>query len=818
MKDQEFTPMIRQYMEIKKDYSDSILLFRLGDFYETFFDDAKTMSDTLQLTLTKRAGHPMAGIPYHALDNYLKRLIDNGFKVAICDQMEDPALAKGIVNRSVTRILTPGTVIEDSMLDEGNRFSIIIDKKNNFTFSIFDFTTGEIYLDSMDISDEEMIDFMLSYGIVQILLSSNLKYMLKIIKERRPGIYCEVVEDWIFSGNYDSHLKSVYSVSSLDFLEFSTSELVLLDGVFKYLETTQFKTIKHFRFPKKFRSSDYMFLDSNTIYNLGVVSQPEQRGKSLFDTLNYCKTNMGKRFLAENLKRPLTDSTHIEKRLNAVQMLTSDKKLLTEIQNSLCGIMDLERISSRISIQKSYPKDINALSSSIEKSSELSYIIMQNIGLYEIFGAIPKLMDVYEKIGRYIFEDASNDVGSGMVIKDGISSELDEYRSISRDIDSVLRELEKREKETTGLSSLKIGRNRIYGFYIEISKVQAQSAPLSYTRKQTLTNCERFVTPELNELEKKVLVAQEKIRKIETSIYDEFIVSLSSYLKRIKELSAVISEIDLACSLSQAAIRNSYIRPFFVEKQEEIEIIESRHPMVEKTVDNFQKNDFAISGGKNFIIITGPNMSGKSTYLRQIGLISIMAQIGSFVPAQKAFITIYDRVFTRIGAKDDVVSGKSTFLVEMLEMSGILSNSSQKSLILLDEVGRGTGTLDGIAVAWAISEYLFQVIGAVTLFATHYTELTIMSEIYECVANKRVRILESENGIVFLHKIEEGSSSSSYGIEVAKLAGFPAEITQRALEILEQLSDKADLENRLKRIKNIKRRKYRLDENQLKMF
>ncbi|HOT32033.1 MAG TPA: DNA mismatch repair protein MutS, partial [Petrotogaceae bacterium] len=386
------------------------------------------------------------------------------------------------------------------------------------------------------------------------------------------------------------------------------------------------------------------------------------------------------------------------------------------------------------------------------------------------------------------------------------------------DIDSVLRELEKREKEVTGLSSLKIGRNKIYGFYIEISKVQAQSAPLSYTRKQTLTNCERFITAELNELEKKVLVAQEKIKKIETSIYDEFVISLSPYLTRIKELSEVISEIDLACSLAQAAIRNSYTRPFFVERQEQIEIRDSRHPMVERTVDNFQKNDFVINEGKNFIIVTGPNMSGKSTYLRQIGLISIMAQIGSFVPAQKAFITIYDRIFTRIGAKDDVVSGKSTFLVEMLEMSGIINNSSRKSLILLDEVGRGTGTLDGIAVAWAISEYLFQAIGAVTIFATHYTELTIMSEIYECVANKRVRILESENGIVFLHKIEEGSSSSSYGIEVAKLAGFPAEITQRALEILEQLSDKADLENRLKRIKNIKRRKYRLDENQLKMF
>ncbi|WGS66118.1 DNA mismatch repair protein MutS [Marinitoga aeolica] len=804
---------MRQYLEIKNEYKDCILLFRLGDFYETFFEDAKITSEALQITLTQRNGHPMAGIPHHALDNYLKKLLEQGFKVAICDQVEDPSTAKGIVKREVTKILTPGTIVEENMIDENNRYSLLIYliDNNNYVFVIFDFSTGELYVDSFNLSENEILDFISSYSFVQILLSSNLKTLKNKIKNIYPALYVEELDEWYFNNNFEDILKESYEILNIDVLNLSNNELLALGAVFKYLEITQKQKITHFSFPKHFKSSNNMILDSTTILNLGLLPNKENKGKTLYDILKFTKTSMGARTLQQWISKPLIKKEDIEKRLELVEIFRNDPLIMEELKEYLSSIRDIERISSRISLLRATPRDLTALKNTLDV---LPYIneLLNILGL----DLLNELHELKQLLNNAIADEPSNQVGSGKVIKKGYNNELDQYKKIFENSSEFLKEIESNEKQRTGINNLKVARNKIYGFYIEVTKANIDKVPPHYIRKQTLVNSERFITEELRNLEEKYSIAEKKIDELEKKLFNNLILKLQKYVKELKILSSNISKIDILRGFAEASIKNNYVKPEF--DNDNFIIINGRHPVVEQFTDLFTPNNIKLDRNKRFVILTGPNMSGKSTYLRQIGIISIMAQIGSYVPAEYAKLPILKNIFTRIGAKDDVVSGKSTFLVEMAEVSTILNNANEDSLILLDEVGRGTGTIDGISVAWATSEYIYQILKSYTIFATHYMELTMLNDFYEGIINKRVKVLETESGIIFLHKIEDGISDKSYGIEVAKLAGIPNEVVVRAKEVMEEISNKTEFENKLKSMKKIKQRKFNKNKNQLKLF
>ncbi|KLO21070.1 DNA mismatch repair protein MutS [Marinitoga sp. 1197] len=807
------TPMMKQYLEIKNEYKDCILLFRLGDFYETFFDDAKITSEILQITLTQRNGHPMAGIPYHALDNYLKKLLESGLKVAVCEQVEDPATAKGIVKREVTKILTPGTVVEENMIDENNRYSLLIYslKGEEYIFVVFDFSTGELYIDTFNYSENEILDFISSYSFVQILISKNLKTLKNKIKNVQSNIYIEELDEWYFNKNFEDIIKESYEIVNIDVLNLNKNELLALGAMFKYLEITQKQKITHFSFPKRFKNTNNMILDSTTILNLGLLPNKENKGKTLYDIIKVTKTSMGARMLQQWISKPLIDKNLIEDRLNIVELFRNDTLIMEEMKEYLSSIRDIERISSRISLLRATPRDLIALKTSLDA---LPYIneLLTIMGLE----TLNEFHNLKELLNRAIVDEPTTQVGTGKVIRKGYNDELDQYKEIFENSNLYLKEIESKEKQKTGISNLKVSRNKIYGFYIEVTKANIDKIPQYYIRKQTLVNSERFITQELRELEEKYAIAEKKIDELEKKIFNNLIVELQKYIKDLKKLSNKISEIDILRGFAEVSIKNKYIRPKFDE--ENFIIIDGRHPVVEQFTDNFIPNTINLTKENRFVILTGPNMSGKSTYLRQIGIISIMAQIGSYVPAKKAEIPVLKNIFTRIGAKDDVVSGKSTFLVEMSEVSTILNNADENSLILLDEVGRGTGTIDGISVAWATSEYIYQVLKSYTIFATHYMELTMLNDFYDGIINKRVKVLETESGIIFLHKIEDGISDKSYGIEVAKLAGLPGEVVDRAKEIMEEISNKTEFENKLKSMKKIKQKRFKRNENQLKLF
>ncbi|NUU98759.1 MULTISPECIES: DNA mismatch repair protein MutS [unclassified Marinitoga] len=804
---------MKQYLEIKNEYKDCILLFRLGDFYETFFDDAKITSEILQITLTQRNGHPMAGIPYHALDNYLKKLLESGLKVAVCEQVEDPATAKGIVKREVTKILTPGTVVEENMIDENNRYSLLIYslKGEEYIFVVFDFSTGELYIDTFNYSENEILDFISSYSFVQILISKNLKTLRNKIKNIQSNIYIEELDEWYFNKNFEDIIKESYEIVNIDVLNLNKNELLSLGAVFKYLEITQKQKITHFSFPKRFKNTNNMVLDSTTILNLGLLPNKENKGKTLYDIIKLTKTSMGARMLQQWISKPLIDKNLIEERLEIVELFRNDKLIMEEMKEYLSSIRDIERISSRIALLRATPRDLVALKTSLDA---LPYIneLLTILGLE----TLDEFHNLKELLNKAIVDEPTTQVGTGKVIRKGYNDELDQYKEIFENSNLYLKEIESKEKQKTGISNLKVSRNKIYGFYIEVTKANIDKIPQYYIRKQTLVNSERFITQELRELEEKYAIAEKKIDELEKKIFNNLIVELQKYIKDLKKLSNKISKIDILRGFAEVSIKNKYIRPKFNE--ENFIIIDGRHPVVEQFTDNFIPNTINLTKENRFVILTGPNMSGKSTYLRQIGIISIMAQIGSYVPARKAEIPVLKNIFTRIGAKDDVVSGKSTFLVEMSEVSTILNNADENSLILLDEVGRGTGTIDGISVAWATSEYIYQVLKSYTIFATHYMELTMLNDFYDGIINKRVKVLETESGIIFLHKIEDGISDKSYGIEVAKLAGLPGEVVDRAKEIMEEISNKTEFENKLKSMKKIKQKRFKRNENQLKLF
>lgn len=815
-KNLKITPMMKQYLDIKDKYKDSILLFRLGDFYEAFFDDALTVSKILNIVLTKRQDAPMAGIPYHALDNYLKKLVDAGYKVAVCEQMEDPALAKGIVKREVTRVITPGTIIEDELLTTENNYmmSLYEAEDGKIACVLTDSSTGEVIIKQME-NIEEISDFLQTHKVSQIICPES--FYDKIVNIARVlGIFVDKLDDWYYENDIQT-IKEAYGLVSIEHFELGEASKPLCATI-KYINYTLNRQAK-LKVPKTLDESKYMTLDSATVENLSLI--PGDKGKNLYDVLNKTNTPMGGRLLKWVILHPLKDRNEVEKRLWYVEAFYEDTLLTGEIREYLNGVYDLERIISRLEYDSAKPRDLISLKTTLEVVEPIREALSTNEKLTQLADMLPDLSQIKVKIENTISEEFEGDLGEGKIIKEGVSKELDEYRELLYHSSEKLKEFEERERAKTGIQKLKVNFNNVFGYYIEIPKGQVKFAPQEYTRIQTLVNAERYTTTELKEFEQKILAAKEKVEILEKTIFKQICDELKGHTQELRKLAEMLSWIDVYSNFAYVSKLYSYSKPEISES--EFKVLNGRHPVVERFVDEFVPNDIYMSDELRMYIITGPNMSGKSTYIRQVGLIALMAQIGCFVPAQYAKVPIFDRIFTRMGARDDISTGKSTFLTEMNEVALIISKATKKSLVLLDEVGRGTSTFDGISIAWAMSEYIYNEIKCKTIFATHFTELTELSEGYKGIKNLTVDVKETPDGVLFLHKVIEGVADRSYGIEVAAIAGLPESIIERAKEILNIIVEKSDLEKKVGilkegQMKKIKATKKSVPEGQMKLF
>lgn len=809
---EKLTPMMKQYMDIKKNYKDAILLFRLGDFYEAFFEDAQIISRVLNIVLTKRQNAPMAGIPYHALDNYLKKLVESGYKVAICEQMEDPSQAKGIVRREVTRVITPGTLIEDEMLSSENNYLMAIDYFNNSYNSVLvDVSTGEVIIKNFD-NFESVIDFLKINNVSQVICSEE---VFEKLKKELPNLFVEKLDEWYFE-QPEEKIKEAYKVASIDHFELGDN-VRIFGATIKYLEYTLMTNIS-LSTPVKLEETDWMILDSKTVENLSLI--PGEKGKNLFDILNKTKTSMGARLLKKWILQPLKNLEKIKERQKIVEAFFNDRILLNEIREYLGYIYDIERILTRLSYNKASPKDLISLKNSLSIVPQIISALETNPVLSDFSSMIKPIPEVKEIIEKSIYDEPSNSPGDGKVIKEGFSIELDEYRELLLHSNEKLKIFEEKERSKTGIQKLRIGFNQVFGYYIEVPKGQIKNVPDYFIRKQTLVNSERYITPELKEFEEKIMSAKEKIEIIEKKLFEDVCLEVSKFIDEMKKTAEIIAQLDVLSNLAYVSNLYGYTKPEFSE--EKFLIKKGRHAVVERFVSNFVPNDTYMDETIRMYIITGPNMSGKSTYIRQVGLISLLAQIGSFVPAEYATLPVFDRIFTRIGARDDISTGRSTFLVEMSEVALILSQATSKSLVLLDEVGRGTSTFDGISIAWAMSEYLYNEIKCKTMFATHFTELTELSDVYRGIRNLTIKVEETSNGVVFLHEVVEGVADKSYGIEVATIAGVPAGVVERAKEILDVITEKSELEKKVGVLKEgqLKKviRRSKVPEGQLTIF
>ncbi len=827
------TPMMQMYLDTKEKYKDCILFYRLGDFYEMFFEDAITCSKELELTLTgKDCGleerAPMAGIPHHAINTYIPKLVEKGYKVAICEQLEDPKQAKGIVKRDVVKIITPGTITELTMLD---------DKKNNYIASII-YDKKECSIAFCDISTGE---FLVS-SILGIDLNSKILNEIARISPSEIVIY----EDLIKNAYLDELLKkttdiyiSKYSNKALNKqlekivnngnlklsdLEYKTSNLLL-----NYIEETQKTSINQINNIKKYEIEKYMQLDISTRKNLEILEANREKTKkgSLLWVLDDTVTAMGARALRHFLEAPLLDIEQIRKRQDAVEVLVNDGILRDDIRNSLKTVYDIERLISKVVSGSVNARELVSLKNSLKNLPTLKNILAKavnetkNIYLYELYNNLDTLKDIYELIDKSILEDAPIAIKEGGIIKDGYNNDVDEYRKASTRGQDWLMELEAKEKERTGIKGkwLRVGYNRVFGYYIEVTNSYKNMVPEDrYIRKQTLAGAERYITEELKEIEDKILGAQDKLIDLEYNLFCEIREQVAKQVIRIQSSANVISTLDVIASFATVAVDNSYVKPEIVTTGE-IEIKNGRHAVVEKALKNEEfipNNVYLNSDSDRFLIITGPNMAGKSTYMRQVAITNYMAQIGSFVPADSAKISIVDRIFTRIGASDDLAMGQSTFMVEMQELSNILQNATKDSLIILDEIGRGTSTYDGLAIAWATVEYVADKskLGAKTLFATHYHELIELEKKIEGVKNYSVDVKEKGDEVIFLRKITPGGADESYGIYVAKLAGVEKSVISRAKQILKDLEN-VDL---AKKTINEKKKKITTEEIQVDMF
>jgi len=837
----ELTPMMKQYMQTKEEYKDCILFYRLGDFYEMFFDDALTASKELEITLTgKNCGleerAPMCGIPYHAVDSYLNRLVSKGYKVAICEQVEDPKTAKGIVKREVIRVVTPGTNLDTQGLDEtkNNYIMCIVYMADRYGLSVADVTTGEYLVTELD-SQTKLMDELYKFMPSEIVCNEAF-YMsgldLDDLKNRlHMAIYS--LEAWYFDDALCREtLQEHFKVASLEGIGLSDYEcgMIASGALLKYLEETQKNSLSHMSRLTRYATGNYMVLDSATRRNLELVEtlREKQKRGSLLWVLDKTKTAMGARTLRKYVEQPLIDKESIVKRLDAVAELKDNAICREEIREYLNPVYDLERLVGKITYQSANPRDLIAFQSSLSMLPSVKCILkdMESDFLKEIYEELDPLEELCDLVGRAIQEEPPLAMKEGGIIKDGYNEEVDRLRKAKSEGKNWLADLETKEREKTGIKNLRIRYNKVFGYYLEVTNSFKDLVPDYYTRKQTLANAERYIIPELKELEDTILGAEDKLCALEYELYCEVRNTIAAELTRIQRTAKAVAKLDVIASLALVAERNNYVRPKINEKGV-IDIRDGRHPVVEKMIPNdmFIANDTYLDDKKQRIsIITGPNMAGKSTYMRQAALIVLMAQLGSFVPASSANIGLVDRIFTRVGASDDLASGQSTFMVEMNEVANILRNATSKSLLILDEIGRGTSTFDGLSIAWAVVEYISnsKLLGAKTLFATHYHELTELEGKISNVNNYCIAVKEKGDDIVFLRKIVKGGADKSYGIQVAKLAGVPDPVINRAKEIVEELVT-ADITGKVKDIavqgsETKKKTQKKLDEVDLTQF
>ena len=805
----KLTPMMRQYFEIKENYKDCILFFRLGDFYEMFFEDAETAARELELVLTgrdcgleKRA--PMCGIPFHASNSYIGRLVAKGYKVAICEQVEDPKVAKGIVKRDVIKVITPGTYTDSSFVEETKNnyiMTIYADlERNRCSLAITDISTGDFLATEGELEKGVILDEISKFNPKEIILLDSLdQELIKDITLTTPALISRKPIEY-FEENFEEVLNNQFGEksNSLSLMVKKSSNALV-----KYILDTQKISLTNINDIEVYSLVDFMTIDLSSRRNLELTENLREKSKkgSLLWVLDKTETSMGSRMLRRWIEEPLVNKEKITLRLNAVEELFNDLSLNDSLKEALHDIYDIERILGKISNKNANAKDLIALKTSIGKIPNVKGIIENCTSslLKNYHHNLDDLRDIYELLEKSIKEDPSLTLKDGDLIKDGFNSEIDELRLAKTNGKDWISSLENREREFTGIKSLKVGFNKVFGYYIEISKANYSSIPEGrYIRKQTLANAERFITPELKEIEK-LLGASEKLCSLEYDIFLDIRNEVENHIDRLKTTAKIIAELDCISNLAFVALENDFIKPE-INEDGETKIENGRHPVVEKVIPKgeFIPNDTIINKDDNqLLIITGPNMAGKSTYMRQVAIITLMCQIGSFVPASKANISIVDKIFTRIGASDDLAGGKSTFMVEMWEVSNILKNATENSLVLLDEVGRGTSTYDGLSIAWSVIEYICKNknLRCKTLFATHYHELTKLEGEIHGVRNYSVAVKEVDNNIIFLRKIIEGGADQSYGIEVAKLAGIPDEVINRAKEILETLEMESSKDN-----------------------
>jgi DNA mismatch repair protein MutS len=804
------TPLMRQYTAIKKDHPTALLFFRLGDFYELFFDDAVVASRELQITLTSRNKEkgiaiPMCGVPYHAAENYISKLIRKGFKVAICEQMEVPSAAKKLVRREVTRVMTPGTAADSSLGSEENNFlASVAQIEDRVGFAALDLSTGEFRSTEFHGTDarrrvqEELQQLRpreLLYGSSAPLFDSPDSATFTRVSGAKQGFALTPIDDWIFAPDHAIPLlENQFGVLSLEGfgLTGKPAAASAAGAILYYVRSTQRGTLDHVDRIGFYEKQDCLVLDAVTVRNLELIEPlfaGNDAGVTLFRSMDATCTPMGKRLLRAWMLRPSIDIGEIVLRLDTVAALIKETVLREEIRRGLDGILDLERLLSRVTLETANPRDVLALAASLARIPAVRRA-MGNFSvekLRTLTNSVDELSVLREKIERTIIAEPPISLSDGGVIANGVEQELDALRDLSRNSKQYLAQIEQRERQRTGIASLKVKFNSIFGYYIEISKANLHLAAPDYERKQTLVNAERFTTPELKEYESKILDAEEKIVEIERRLFAGLRSAIAGEAKRIRQTALALAEVDVLASFAHIATLRQYCRPKF-DDSSDIEIVAGRHPVIEQLGagnDRFVPNDLYLNSTTHTVLVlTGPNMGGKSTFLRQTALIAILAHMGSYVPANSARMGIVDRVFTRIGASDNLARGRSTFMVEMTETAAILHTATPRSLVLLDEVGRGTATYDGLAIAWAAVEYLHARTRAKTLFATHYFELTELAEQLSGVKNYHVSVKETGGGIVFLRKVEAGAADRSYGIEVAKLAGLPGEVITRAREVL----------------------------------
>jgi DNA mismatch repair protein MutS len=822
------TPLMRQYAAVKKEHPTALLFFRLGDFYELFFDDAVVASKELQITLTSRnkekgVAIPMCGVPYHAAEGYIGKLIRRGFKVAICEQMEDPRLAKKLVRREVTRVVTPGTAADSSLGSEENNFlAALAQVGDRVGFAALDLSTGDFRatefsgegaLRRVQEELEQLRPKELLFGSTAPLFEQAGKQPSFARQDRgrqsphgaspQPAgtSFTETaIEDWIFASDHALPLlENHFGVLSLEGFGLAgrTAAASAAGAILYYVRSTQRGSLDHVDRIGWYERQNCLVLDAVTARNLELIEPlfaGTDTGVTLFRSIDAAVTPMGKRLVRAWILRPSLDLAEINARLDSVEAVVKDLVAREELRRALDGVLDLERLLSRVTLETANPRDVLALAASLGKVPAVKSAVgrLSATRLTALNASLDELGDLRGRIEKTIVPEPPLSFADGGVIGAGVDASLDELRDLSRNSKLVLAQIEQRERGRTGITSLKVKFNSIFGYYIEVSKPNLHLVPQDYERKQTLVGAERFTTPELKEYEAKILDAQEKIVEIERRIFTELRTAIAGEAKRIRQTALALAEVDVLGSLAHIAALRNYCRPQFEAGAGELEIIEGRHPVIEQQElaggsERFVPNDLYLNDTThNILLLTGPNMGGKSTYLRQTALIVILAQMGSFVPARSAKLSIVDRVFTRIGASDNLARGRSTFMVEMTETAAILHTATARSLILLDEVGRGTATYDGLAIAWAAVEYLHARVRAKTLFATHYFELTELAEQLEGVKNYHVSVKETGGGIVFLRKVEPGAADRSYGIEVAKLAGLPNEVVERAREVLVQ--------------------------------